>query len=133
MPYLYIILYIDLVVKSAKETGLQMHKESEDVQRAVEHGVKQLKKGLQDCSYPRDQRFMTHNMHTQNCMYFVSTLQRSGQLHHAPHPLPLSPLHPWMMMLKICLHDLSFNYSIFVECILSERRQISHYLFRCNK
>ena len=57
-----IILCIDLVLKSA-ETGLQMHKESEDVQKAVEHSAKQLKKGLQDCSYPQDQRFMTRNVH----------------------------------------------------------------------
>ena len=58
-----IILCIDLVVKSAKETDLQMHKESQDVQKAVEHSTKQLKKGLQDCSYSQDRRFMTHIMH----------------------------------------------------------------------
>ena len=55
-----IILCIDLVMKSAKEASLQMQKESEDVQKAVEHSTKQLKKGLQDYS---DQRFRTRNMH----------------------------------------------------------------------
>ena len=58
-----IILCIDLVVKSAKETDLQMHKESQDVQKAVEHSTKQLKKGLQDYSYSQDRRVMTHIMH----------------------------------------------------------------------
>lgn len=41
-----ILCIIDLVEKCAKETGLLVHKESLDVQKAVEHSTKQLKKGL---------------------------------------------------------------------------------------
>lgn len=100
-----ILCIIDLVEKSAKETGLQVRSESLDVQEVVKHSTKQLKKGLQDYSYTQDQGFIIlYYAHMK--LYTLSFhMQRSGQLHHTLHPLPPPPLHPWMKMLRVCMLD----------------------------
>ena len=88
---------IYLAGKFAKETGLQVHNESPNVQKTVEHSTKRIKKGLQDCSYIQYQSFMTLL-----CAQFISTEIRCT----VTYPSPTSAITPplWMM-LKVHMYD----------------------------